>query len=278
MKKTTFLLLFVFSTLIIDAQTVISRDFESATIGATGASQGYSLIGGSSDVQVATSSGNSSQVLKVIHTNDANDLFLRTGSINVVPGETYEIQFDIALTNPVHVLKVRTFPTEQDDLNNTNITLLSADAGTVSTTNGSASSSNLGRIEGGTTNTFGTTKAQFTIPSGVNFAKVQIYQFGKSNTFELDNFMVTKMGTASLEDLETFNFSAYPNPASKFLNITANKPIERIQVFNLIGKSLIDVKPKSEKTKLNISNLHRGIYLISSTINGKIGTYKFIKE
>lgn len=118
----------------------------------------------------------------------------------------------------------------------------------------------------------------FTAPAGVTEIRVLFYKANGNRPLRIDNISLEKSSTASLEDLKAFNFSAYPNPASELLNISANNSIERIQVFNLIGQSVMDVKPNSEKTELNISNLHKGIYILNSTINGKTGAYKFIKE
>lgn len=160
-------------------------DHEDANIDDAGGTQGYQLAGGNSSIQQGTGSGNNTNVLKALHGNN-NDLFVRTRQVHVEEGDIYVFKFDIALTNAVHT--VRLF-IETDN----GTEAISPDSAT--TTNGTADTNNIGKITGGTPNQFGTTTTTFTIPSGnynYNSARFQIYQWGTSNSFELDNLSVLK--------------------------------------------------------------------------------------
>ncbi len=70
----------------------------------------------------------------------------------------------------------------------------------------------------------------------------------------------------------------YPNPASNQLTIEANETIQKVSIYNLIGQEVLTKNPKSNKTILQINELPKGVYVVSTTIEGKDSTSKFIKE
>jgi hypothetical protein len=81
----------------------------------------------------------------------------------------------------------------------------------------------------------------------------------------------------SVSTLEKFNFSFYPNPAKNNLYLNANKPIQKIQVYSILGKEAISVNNFTGNS-LDISNLAKGMYLAKVYINDAVGTFKFIKN
>lgn len=70
----------------------------------------------------------------------------------------------------------------------------------------------------------------------------------------------------------------YPNPASNQLTIEANETIQKVSIYNLIGQEVLTKNPKSNKTILQINELPKGVYVVSTTIEDKDSTSKFIKE
>lgn len=54
----------------------------------------------------------------------------------------------------------------------------------------------------------------------------------------------------------------FPNPAREILNIQSNQPINRIEVFDLLGNKLLQTQPNQKSTTLNIKFLEDGTYLI----------------
>lgn len=85
-------------------------------------------------------------------------------------------------------------------------------------------------------------------------------------------------GTAGIEDMKAGKFVMYPNPASDLLNISAASAIEGITVYNMLGQQVLDLLPGSDSASINVSGLQKGIYTISTKINGTVNTQKFIKE
>lgn len=98
-------------------------------------------------------------------------------------------------------------------------------------------------------------------------------QFGLA----IDDFKVTTTPTASNEEFFKENFTIYPNPTSDELNITATNGLELndISIFDLTGRK---VKTFKNDTKINVSDLSTGTYLIEVKTNEGKGTSKFIKK
>lgn len=101
---------------------------------------------------------------------------------------------------------------------------------------------------------------------------------GLNNACRMDDFSITENSTASVDDLKKFNFSAYPNPATNNLTISASKNIENVAIFNVIGQKVMSVAPNSNTKSLDVSNLNTGVYILKATIEGIQGSYKFVKQ
>ena len=70
--------------------------------------------------------------------------------------------------------------------------------------------------------------------------------------------------------------SIFPNPASVVINISSSQIIERIEVLDLIGRTVKIGKPNSSFTNLDISDLNGNIYIIKYTINGEVKSEKIL--
>jgi hypothetical protein len=62
----------------------------------------------------------------------------------------------------------------------------------------------------------------------------------------------------------------YPNPSASFITINSkNQLIENVNINDISGKQIIDLKNLNTETKnIDISNLSKGIYFIS--INNQV--------
>lgn len=81
--------------------------------------------------------------------------------------------------------------------------------------------------------------------------------------------------TASIDDNTTIQFKLYPNPANSFILIDIPTEIEKGEVFNALGKKVMEFS----STKVNIADLSSGFYLIKLlTKNGETAIQKLLKE
>lgn len=74
----------------------------------------------------------------------------------------------------------------------------------------------------------------------------------------------------------------YPNPAYNHLYVQApDKAVNStmlVQLYNMVGQQVMEHNTDSNLSKLNVSDLKRGFYIVQVTIEGKTFTNKFIKE
>src|SRR5690554_1908153 len=73
-------------------------------------------------------------------------------------------------------------------------------------------------------------------------------------------------------------FTVYPNPTSDFINIESAEQIEAIAMYNLLGQQVLAVDVNNSSTKLDISALQQGVYILKTTINGNENSVKIIKQ
>jgi len=109
--------------------------------------------------------------------------------------------------------------------------------------------------------------------NGANWAQaVSAYGTGDLGTPGSVNDNSAPLGIA---DHKIEGFSIFPNPSSNgFINITtANNNPKNVQIFDMLGKKVID---KEVDSKLNISALQAGIYIVKVTENNLSATKRLI--
>ncbi len=81
-----------------------------------------------------------------------------------------------------------------------------------------------------------------------------------------------------MEDQSLQALSLYPNPVTNVLQINNpnNAVIKQIQVYNLLGKEVIQVQGNSKT--INVSNLQSGVYIVKITGQEGVRSFKVVKE
>lgn len=95
----------------------------------------------------------------------------------------------------------------------------------------------------------------------------------------IDNLYFHKNTTLATKKFEIAGLNVYPNPAKDSWTVkTQNINISTIQVFDVLGKNVLSLKPNSSEAKIDASGLKTGVYFAKiSTINGS-SSLKLIKE
>jgi hypothetical protein len=70
----------------------------------------------------------------------------------------------------------------------------------------------------------------------------------------------------------------YPNTVKNKLTIEANGSIDRVSIYNVIGQEVMKASPNSNAVTLQTNELHKGVYMVTTEIEGKVSTLKVIKE
>ena len=108
-----------------------------------------------------------------------------------------------------------------------------------------------------TTSTFDFTASTTTV---VIYVRAKLANSGETEVF-YDNISLVKKATASVNDFFSSKISIYPNPAKEFLQIKTIEKITSIEMYNLIGKKVLETTSLIDN-KVTISSLPKGVYLL----------------
>lgn len=76
------------------------------------------------------------------------------------------------------------------------------------------------------------------------------------------NFNCTLVGIESNKTKLSASLKLFPNPTEGFVNLTSNETMEQWQLFSIKGQLLRNEGLNSKMAELNLSELHKGIYLL----------------
>jgi hypothetical protein len=65
-----------------------------------------------------------------------------------------------------------------------------------------------------------------------------------------------------VEDVIIDKFLIYPNPATNFINISAEKTIEQITIFDIKGSLIFSKSYQQKRTSINVSDFAEGMYTV----------------
>lgn len=108
---------------------------------------------------------------------------------------------------------------------------------------------------------------------------VQAVLVSNMPTIFYDNFYLYKSSALSTKNFEIAGLNVYPNPAQDSWTVkTQNIKMSSIQVFDMLGKQVLSLKPEATEAIINASQLRTGLYFAKiSTANGST-SLKLIKE
>lgn len=93
-----------------------------------------------------------------------------------------------------------------------------------------------------------------------------------------NNYMTTVEQTASVVDENTIKLSVYPNPSSDLVTIEASNTIEKLIIYDHLGRVVRSKDVSSEIDNLDLTELTNGLYFIEVITAGGKQTVKIVKE
>jgi hypothetical protein len=95
----------------------------------------------------------------------------------------------------------------------------------------------------------------------------------------IDNIYFHKGTTLATKNFEIAGLNVYPNPAQDSWTVkTQNIKMSSIEVFDILGKNVISLKPETTEATINASQLKSGLYFAKiNTANGST-SLKLVKE
>jgi len=81
-----------------------------------------------------------------------------------------------------------------------------------------------------------------------------------------------------VSDMSSFDFAYYPNPVKDVLNISSDKAVENVSVYNMAGQSVLN-SAKVTNGQIDVSALPAGVYVFRATLQGgQVETFKIVKK
>jgi len=105
---------------------------------------------------------------------------------------------------------------------------------------------------------------------------LRVYEY---NNYNSGNFAISAYnGTLSTGSFDANALSYYPNPSKNILNVSYKDTITSLEVLNLLGQKVTDMKCDSNQVQLDLSTLESGAYMVKITASDQVKTVKVIKQ
>src|SRR5690554_3296461 len=116
----------------------------------------------------------------------------------------------------------------------------------------------------------------FGVISDVAIGKMEMV--GANDSGELFGNLSFGNDALGVQNNSLAGFNYYPNPTTGALNLSANKNIDSVSLYNLLGQKVLSTKIGATSSDINLGGLARGTYVMEVTVEGKTGTYKITKK
>lgn len=98
--------------------------------------------------------------------------------------------------------------------------------------------------------------------------------YGWDNKYYGRSIRLVRNVSLSTNQFDKSDIKVYPNPVQNKLNIESQEIINDIEIFDLLGKKILESKSKT----IDVSGLQSGIYLLKINTNQGSSTQKIIKQ
>ncbi|WP_055443528.1 T9SS-dependent choice-of-anchor J family protein [Lacinutrix himadriensis] len=120
-------------------------------------------------------------------------------------------------------------------------------------------------------------------PGDILYVRVQAYAAAASTSADDGAFEIAAHAAdPTLLSIEDYNngltFAYYPNPVNNTLALKAQKDIENVSVYNMLGQEVLRTAPNVVNTEVNMSALQAGAYFVKVTIGNATETVRIIKN
>ena len=133
-------------------------------------------------------------------------------------------------------------------------------------------------IVGGTTTSTGTIGSVDFTPTVSGDYYFGFNAYSAANQFDLLVDDIAVNTTLATNQFGTNKFIVYPNPVKDILNISYDKNISSVKVYNLLGQEVIAKFLNSNQSQIDLSNLLEGTYLVKVLSEGLTQTIKILKQ
>lgn len=110
------------------------------------------------------------------------------------------------------------------------------------------------------------------------------YIYFDFNTPIVTNTVLNTISIITSSSVQTVsdNLSVYPNPAKEELVVSVNNfksnATSYLELYNIAGQKVLDQSILQNNTKVDLSALSKGLYLLKTNVEGTVSTVKIVKE
>ena len=94
----------------------------------------------------------------------------------------------------------------------------------------------------------------------------------------IDNFVVDSYAALGVEEASMAQFTYFPNPVNDVLTIKAQKAVEDITVFNMLGQVVKQQTPNTMDCTVDLSAMQSGAYFVQVSIDNTVETVRVLKK
>ncbi len=118
----------------------------------------------------------------------------------------------------------------------------------------------------------------FTPPAGIDKVRLLFYKANGNQPLNLDNVSVNLQVVSSVADVQQFDVGVFPNPAADFIRLSTDKILDKVEIYNITGQLAMQEITHNSNVWMDVSGLHKGIYIVKVYTGGAVGSCKLIKE
>ncbi len=113
----------------------------------------------------------------------------------------------------------------------------------------------------------------------IELAGLDFYSASANNQMYVDDIVQYNgnIQTSGVDDFSSLNFSVYPNPVKDVLNIQTKSAVDKVVVYDILGKVVLQEAPGKISPAINMSGLASGTYMVKVTIGNSSKTVKVLK-
>jgi hypothetical protein len=105
---------------------------------------------------------------------------------------------------------------------------------------------------------------------------IDFFSVNANNLFNIDDVLFVS-GVLGTESFDNKSFSVYPNPVTDILNIKTRDAVNKVSVYNVLGKLVYSATPNALSPTVNMSAMKTGVYFVEVTIGNATKTVKVIR-
>ena len=98
------------------------------------------------------------------------------------------------------------------------------------------------------------------------------------DTYTIDDFRVASFASLGIEEASMAQFTYFPNPVNDVLTIKAQKTVEDVTVFNMLGQVVKRQTPYTMDCTVDLSAMQSGAYFVQVSINNTVETVRVLKK